>query len=563
VFGCDLRPRLVGQITWRDSNPEALNYVTGDSGLCSECGDSTCPSSDEFSSGCLLTSFAEFVVDERDGIEATLGVGFDSAHLLTGADLNGQLAGLAYLDSVCSDLSAGLESTASTRNSAAETAALVAHELGHTLGMQHDSSTSTEYLMAAVWSGQAPATAFQFSDESRTDTAEFFADHYGTSVPSCLDDAPPYDDDALWARDDIVETTCGDGIVDDDEDCDAGVGIVDSCCRDDCTLDSGCDCSPLEGCCDESGSLMAAGAVCRDAQHAECDVEEVCSGVSGECPADAYESPGASCTSDLSGGSGRCYHGACIARADNCIGFVDTLGNLQEEYCDDLSTCGELWCTSSDDDFCYSNNEPALAGTSCGSGRQCADVSYESTADFATASTTEESTCVDSDDLKEYRWDVDVADPCRQDPPCVDEAGTEVADSFCGEDYERPGYCTEAPSASPKPSTSRRPTLAPSGRPTSAPSMTPVPSATPTEPSEDGSGSKSSTGISRLVRNVTRSTLFRGVLAIVVGMFLICCCCCYVPRVCCRSETKDTTQPAPTYSSPEVEFARYEQHADL
>jgi len=70
--------------------------------------------------------------------------------------------------------------------------------------------------------------------------------------------------------------TCGDGVLDAGEECDAGAqnGGV-SCCQVDCRIRS-------------------AGATCR-AEGGACDVVEVCDGASTACPADAFASAGAEC----------------------------------------------------------------------------------------------------------------------------------------------------------------------------------------------------------------------------------------------------------------------------
>lgn len=64
-----------------------------------------------------------------------------------------------------------------------------------------------------------------------------------------------------------VPTTCGNGVLDPDEQCDDGNRAPGDCCGSDCAFE------PL-------------GTTCRPV-HASCDVAETCTGLSGVCPADA------------------------------------------------------------------------------------------------------------------------------------------------------------------------------------------------------------------------------------------------------------------------------------
>lgn len=66
---------------------------------------------------------------------------------------------------------------------------------------------------------------------------------------------------------------------------------------------------------------MAAGIKCRDAQHATCEKEAVCSGISAECPASPHMADGTPCLE-----RGQCQDGKCIP-------YCETRG-LQSCMCD-------------------------------------------------------------------------------------------------------------------------------------------------------------------------------------------------------------------------------------
>lgn len=95
----------------------------------------------------------------------------------------------------------------------------------------------------------------------------------------------------------ILMPECGDGELDDGEECDAG-GAAGACCTPSC-------------------QFASPGTVCRPLAHA-CDVEEVCSGASADCPPDlALPDPD---------GNGVC----------NCVeDLVDTLDELEVQTVDD------------------------------------------------------------------------------------------------------------------------------------------------------------------------------------------------------------------------------------
>jgi len=79
-----------------------------------------------------------------------------------------------------------------------------------------------------------------------------------------------------------LEPGCGNGVVEDGEQCDSG------------------------DCCDGSCHFKAAGAVCRPAA-GECDVTEACTGAAATCPANGFKPDDSVCT------DGTCHAGACAA----------------------------------------------------------------------------------------------------------------------------------------------------------------------------------------------------------------------------------------------------------
>ena len=148
--------------------------------------------------------------------------------------------GLGFVGGMCNPAYSAAIAEASSA-SLAYVAAVVAHETGHTLGMDHDADGADPRNLMSPASPADPAGAnLQFSPASRRAAAAYFESTYGVGLtPACLDDAPGGGDDAApW---DVP--VCGDGIVDDGEDCDVGFGFEDPCCSAACALADGCDCA--------------------------------------------------------------------------------------------------------------------------------------------------------------------------------------------------------------------------------------------------------------------------------------------------------------------------------
>lgn len=131
------------------------------------------------------------------------------------------------------------------------------------------------------------------------------------------------------------EQSCGNGIVEDGEECDPG--SADSACCDaaTCRFRSGAVCDPLNSlCCTTMCQVAGSGTVCRASIDTRCDKEEVCDGSSSSCPKDEFESNGESSPSHV-----RCFQSA---RA-NVFRFL-----RPGKGCGDGLSCASGVCTSRD-----------------------------------------------------------------------------------------------------------------------------------------------------------------------------------------------------------------------
>ena len=119
---------------------------------------------------------------------------------------------------------------------------------------------------------------------------------------SCLLDPDP-------SRQTITLQMCGNGIVENGEDCDPGQGINSTCCDSDtCKFRGNAVCDPYSApCCTAQCQFAPATQVCRASRDVTCDTTELCTGNSSACPADLFAPNGKSCgPNDLACASGEC-----------------------------------------------------------------------------------------------------------------------------------------------------------------------------------------------------------------------------------------------------------------
>ncbi|KAG8141326.1 hypothetical protein E2320_006957 [Naja naja] len=197
----------------------------------------------------------------------------DNAQLLTGIDFNGTPVGLAYIGSICNPKTSAAvvqDYSKSTRM----VAITMAHEMGHNLGMNHDKDFCTCGFNKCVMSTRRTKPAYQFSSCSVREHQRYLL----RDRPQCILNKP--------SRNAIVSPPiCGNYFVEVGEECDCG-----------------------------SPAFKGAGAECRAAKD-DCDLPELCTGQSAECPTDVFQRNGLPCQNN----QGYCYNGKCPIMTNQCI----------------------------------------------------------------------------------------------------------------------------------------------------------------------------------------------------------------------------------------------------
>ncbi|KAJ6669030.1 hypothetical protein lerEdw1_007839 [Lerista edwardsae] len=211
----------------------------------------------------------------------------DVSHLIIGRPPFGGTVGMAFVGTVCNPATGGSISTIN-RNSVISHATIVAHELGHNLGMNHDDGRcSGSYIMHStdtlVAIGQRTRSFMEIhltnkvnlvlssgSKNFSTCSSSDFEHLILRGGGACLRNAPK-------PSDVYTEPVCGNNIVDTNEECDCG-----------------------------TPKFKVAGVECRSKMNT-CDLPEYCNGTYPYCPEDVYIMNGHPCNNMKE----YCYSGVC------------------------------------------------------------------------------------------------------------------------------------------------------------------------------------------------------------------------------------------------------------
>lgn len=355
---------------------------------------------------------------------------YDNAHLLSGQKFQLSVLGYAGVGTMCNPGSSGgidMTNIAAHSSYAVTTplgsgdqivadqvfnARIIAHEIGHNLGMQHDNNVASGggvapnvcdpsgFVMNAIVSddptyasihanpgaGANGATTYAPGTVFSTCSKAYYKAWTGNGA-TCLNDLPT----TSWGN-----ATCGNGFIELGEDCDGGIALTDPCCTAQCKYTAGSTCSSTQPCCNVVGNVCTpktdTTAVCR-AGNGDCDLTEYCDGVTATCNVNFVKGAGTSCTDDQ-GCSGGCYNGLCATLCSSCKRSGATMTGAPWTQCSSSSSstvsCSSFLCQSASGGSCYnfygsadgsSGPQKTPAGVPCSSGRQC---DGSGTCDFST-----------------------------------------------------------------------------------------------------------------------------------------------------------------------------------
>jgi len=248
----------------------------------------------------------------------------DNAQLITRESLDGgKTAGKAPIATICNKAySAGIGHDSTDHP--ARIANVLAHEIGHNLGLLHDKKSEEDCLCddheksKCLMSSHLDSKVKTFSQCSKINFEKTLMKGHG----HCLFDFP---------KRRYKPAICGNNVIEQDEECDCGhrenCERFGNCCDPfTCKLYSNATCAS-GGCCEQC-KLKERSTPCRT-KRGECDLQEYCTGESSECPADTFTQDTTSCDH----GSGYCSSSVCITHNHQCEDWFGTQAKSASAHC--------------------------------------------------------------------------------------------------------------------------------------------------------------------------------------------------------------------------------------
>ncbi|XP_050532167.1 disintegrin and metalloproteinase domain-containing protein 28 [Daktulosphaira vitifoliae] len=249
----------------------------------------------------------------------------DNAQLLTKVQFENGIVGKGLKGPICTyEFSGGVNSDHSFVVGLVATT--IAHEMGHNLGMEHDTvecECPNDRCIMAPSSGSSSPTHWSSC------SMEYLALAFEHGMDYCLRNKP----EKLFES-----PVCGNNFVEPGEQCDCGLKdkCDNHCCNPEtCMFYPNATCATGK-CCDLTTCRpKAIGFECREATH-ECDLPEYCSGDSEYCPENVFKIDGTDCDNN----NAFCYQGSCRTHTNQCRLLWGPTGESSPVQCYKMNTKG-------------------------------------------------------------------------------------------------------------------------------------------------------------------------------------------------------------------------------
>ncbi|CAI5662344.1 unnamed protein product [Oreochromis niloticus] len=264
-----------------------------------------------------MVTLKEFMKYRKDFIKEKC----DSVHLFAGNRFHSSWGGASYMGGVCSLTKGGGVNEYGKTN---EMAITLAQSLGQNIGIFSDKKRmlNGECKCDDRWAGCIMDDIGFYLPKKFSDcNVEEYYNFLNSGGGACLFNKP------LKLLD---PPECGNGFVEPGEECDCGSPAEcakegENCCKN-CTLTQGSVCS--NGLCCNNCQMEFKGVVCRDAVN-DCDIPEICSGNSSQCPPNVHKMDGYTCEKD----QGRCFGGRCKTKDRQCKFIWGEKATAADKFC--------------------------------------------------------------------------------------------------------------------------------------------------------------------------------------------------------------------------------------
>uniref|UniRef100_A0A668TCG7 Uncharacterized protein n=1 Tax=Oreochromis aureus TaxID=47969 RepID=A0A668TCG7_OREAU len=264
-----------------------------------------------------MVTLKEFMKYRKDFIKEKC----DSVHLFAGNRFHSSWGGASYMGGVCSLTKGGGVNEYGKTN---EMAITLAQSLGQNIGIFSDKKRmlNGECKCDDRWAGCIMDDIGFYLPKKFSDcNVEEYYNFLNSGGGACLFNKP------LKLLD---PPECGNGFVEPGEECDCGSPAEcakegENCCKN-CTLTQGSVCS--NGLCCNNCQMEFRGVVCRDAVN-DCDIPEICSGNSSQCPPNVHKMDGYTCEKD----QGRCFGGRCKTKDRQCKFIWGEKATAADKFC--------------------------------------------------------------------------------------------------------------------------------------------------------------------------------------------------------------------------------------